>query len=407
MKNVLIWGTGKKARDIFMSLNKYCGSYNITAFGDNDKERVGQTFCGRPVIDSETLLEQNRQIDLIFISASTRSARKEIREQLQKIVTIPIFEDINQLILQRISIDISGFCNARCRWCVTGRKNLGGDGIGKDQYMSYFTFTQLYENLISECIIVPDTEIMLYSWGEPMLNPDYVRIVEYLAEKGQVFSVSTNASIAPMVEKTDAYRNCATFTFSISGFSQKSYDRIHQLRFDKIKENIEKIVDNLYACGFQGDGSLSWHVYKFNMHEMEAAREFAQSLNLRFNAYYPYFNGLSLTQKYLDGQLADEQEDIEHDFIFDHVEGLLGQRPENYRCYLEDVISIDHKGRVVLCCASDEECKDYVWKPVTSLDEVWKLRKQMMQCDTCKLCRKLHFDYWVSFNPEYSDSLCE
>lgn len=404
MKNVLIWGTGKKGQEAFDRLSQYTKSYNITAFGDNDKEKAGQTFHGRPIIGSSMLLGHSIQIDLIFIASS---ANKEIRGQLEKIVTIPIFDNIEQLILSRISIDISGFCNAKCRWCVTGRKNLRGTGAGRDQYMNYVSFTQLYEHLISESIIVPDTEIMLYSWGEPLLNPDYVRIVEYLAEKQQVFSVSTNASVAPLAKKEDTYENCVSFTFSMSGFSQQSYDRIHRLRFDKVKENIKKIVDNIYACGFHGDGRLSWHAYKFNMCEMPDAREFAKSLSIRFNPYYPYFNGLSLTQKYLEGQLADEQEEIEHDFMFDHVEKLLGQRPENYRCWLEEVLSIDHKGRIVLCCASDEECKDYIWQPITSLGEFWTLRRQMMQCDTCKICRKFHFDYWVGYNPEFSDSLCE
>lgn len=408
MKNILIWGAGIWGRKAFDMLSLYQDAYHIVAFGDNDGDKIGKIFCGRPIWGSETL-KRDRQVDLIVVAASAVKMI-EIRKQLEKTVSIPIYvyEDImNRLLLPRISIDISGFCNAKCRWCVTGRRNRRGEHTGKKPYMSYDFFTHLYKHLIDEPIIVPDTEIMLYSWGEPLLNPDYVRIVEYLADKRQLFSVSTNASAAPLSEKADTYRDCAAFTFSMSGFSQQSYDRIHQLRFEKVKENIKRLVDNLHSCGFHGDGSLSWHVYRFNMDEMPAAREFAESLNLRFNAYYPYFNGLSLTQKYMEGQLADEQDDIESDFIFDHVDGLLKQRPEDYRCYLENVISIDHMGRIVLCCASDEECGDFVWSPVKSQDELWTLRRQMMQCDTCKMCREIHFDYWIRNNPELDDGLCK
>ncbi len=407
MKNVLIWGAGVWGKKAFDILSPYKDVYHIVAFGDNDSNKIGKMFCNRPVWGID-MLEQDKQINLIIIAAFADKMAEEIRKQLEKVVLIPIYaydDIINKLLLPRIAIDISGFCNAKCKWCVTGRKNRRGESIGKKEFMSYDFFKRLYDHLIEEPIIMHDTEIMLYSWGEPLLNPDYVRIIEYLAEKRQLFSVSTNASVAPLAKKADTYRDCVAFTFSMSGYSQQSYDRIHQLRFEKVKENVKRLVENMYSCGFHGDGSLSWHVYRFNMHEMPAAREFAKSLNLRFNAYYPYFNGLSLTQKYMEGQLADEQLDIESDFIFDHVDGLLKERPEDYQCYLEHVISIDHKGRIVLCCASDEECRDFVWNPVGAQEELWRLRKQMMQCGTCKMCRKLHFDYWIVNNPGVGDVL--
>lgn len=405
MKNILIWGTGQRGGEAFGKLSRYPEAYNIVAFGDNDVNKIGKTFNERPVWGSNMLI-QNGNIDLILIASS---ATKEIREQLEKIVTIPIYDDMAYLLLSRVSIDISGFCNAKCKWCVTGRRNRKKQGIRCEEYMQYDLFVQIYEYLISKTMIVPETEIMLYSWGEPLLNPDYIRIVEFLAEKRQTFSVSTNASIAPIAEKADAYRDCTAFTFSLPGFSQQSYDRIHQLSFERVKENIKRIVDNIYSHGFHGDSSLSWHVYRFNMHEMEAAHEFAKSLNLRFHAYYPYFNGLSLTEKYLEGHLVDEKDDIKRDFFFDHVDGLLKQRPEEYECFLNKIISIDYKGRLVLCCASDDECRDYVWESVTSVesvDDLWALRGQMLQSDTCKLCRRLHFDYWVGMNPKFGEAMC-
>lgn len=86
---------------------------------------------------------------------------------------------------------------------------------------------------------------------------------------------------------------------------------------------------------------------------------------------------------------------------------MLKQSPEEYECFLNKVISIDYKGRFVLCCASDDECKDYVWESVMSVDDLLTLRGQMLQSDTCKMCRKLHVDYWMQMNPKFMEVSCE
>ena len=183
MKNVLIWGAGVWGKKAFDILSPYKDVYHIVAFGDIDSNKIGKMFCNRPVWGID-MLEQDKQINLIIIAAFADKMAEEIRKQLEKVVLIPIYaydDIINKLLLPRIAIDISGFCNAKCKWCVTGRKNRRGESIGKKEFMSYDFFKRLYDHLIEEPIIMHDKEIMLYSWGEPLLNPDYVRIIEYLA----------------------------------------------------------------------------------------------------------------------------------------------------------------------------------------------------------------------------------
>lgn len=305
---------------------------------------------------------------------------------------------------KRISIDISGFCNAKCKWCVTGWKNRQ-QRYNEVRYMSYDLFVKVYGHLYQNQIIDRNTEIMLYSWGEPFLNKDYIYIIEYLAEHGQIFAVSTNASKVQLTNKIDTYKNCDVFIFSMPGFSQLSYDRIHGFNFEQIKKNIEEINRNLQESGFRGSGLLSFHVYKFNTHEIECAEQFAHSLNLKFNPYYPYFNGNSMTELYLEGKMEDGLKDeAEQELFLSHVEGLLQKRPMNYRCFLENILSIDCEGNLVLCCASDSGCKDYMWESVfeiTSYEQMKAKRQDMLRCDSCKKCRLLGIDYWMAKNPSY------
>ncbi len=399
--NILIWGAGAGGEEVGRLL---CGhrKYKVVAFGDNNQSLWGKKKLQKPIIGLPEL-DHIHNLDGIVIASAYAS---DIAVQLEEVVKVPIYRSIDDLMIRRVSIDISGFCNAKCKWCVTGRKNR----IRQDLHMHYMTcdeFVQLYQHLYRSEIIEKSTEIMLYSWGEPLLNKDYVNIVEYLAEQGQKFSVSTNASKVQLLNRKDAYSNCCAFIFSMPGFSQKSYDRIHGFSFEQIKKNIEELSTNLRETGFVGDGSISFHVYRFNTHEIDLAQEFAESLGLRFNPYYPYFNGNSMTEAYLEDKLEKEiVKEAEEELYLSHVDELLHKRPPEYRCFLENIISIDDRGNLVLCCASDEDCANYIWGnifEISSLEEMKIKRRKILECSSCQKCRQLGIDYWMGNNPAYSN----
>ena len=156
-------------------------------------------------------------------------------------------------------------------------------------------------------LIHPFNEILLYNWGEPFLNPDYFKIIEFLNEKNQVYSLSTNASVLKLANEkinSNIYSTCKTVVFSMPGFSQNSYDKIHGFSIEKIKENIQLLITNMREKGFNGDGILSYHVYQFSKKELEEAKEFSIKLDLKFIPIYSYFAGWSLMEKYLTNALS-------------------------------------------------------------------------------------------------------
>lgn len=400
-QKILIWGTAARGERTYELLKEH-RRYEIAAFGDNNRELWGSRKHGQPVIGADELQTETGIGGIVIAS----SKMEEIRIQLSQLISIPIYGCVDELMFERIAIDISGCCNAKCRYCVTGVKNRHQEFCL--HVMSYEAFVQLYEHLYQSHIIETATEIMLYSWGEPFLNPDYVPIVEYLAEKGQRFSVSTNASAVKRVSRTDAYRNCCAFIFSMPGFSQESYDRIHGFSFEQIRKNITEINQDLRENGFAGEGSISFHVYRFNTSELGQAKQFAETQGLRFHPYYPYFNGNSMTQAYLEGSMDPAvREEAQRELFLSHVEALIQERPRDYRCFLEDIISIDCDGRLVLCCASDDGCMDHIWGSaldVGSFEDMKKLRREMLKCSSCQTCRRLGIDYWMGNNPAYQDT---
>lgn len=400
-KLVLIWGAGLRGENIYQLLKTH-ESYEIVAFGDNNKELWGQEKFHLPIVSAESIINFH-DLECIIIAAADAI---KIEEQLKQITDIPVYKSIDDLMVQRISIDISGFCNAKCKWCVTGQKNRQS-GCIDTRYMSYVKFKDIYEHLYQNGIIARNTEIMLYNWGEPLLNRDYLQIIDFLAEQGQKFSVSTNASKLQLTQRKDAYKNCRIFIFSMPGFSQASYDRMHGFSFDKIRENIIKLNENIKAHGFSGDGSISFHVYQFNHDEIANAKKFSQDLGLRFNPYYPYFNGNSMTEEFLENRMnAKTLKEAMEELHMTHVKELLKKRPKDYKCFLKNIISIDCEGNLILCCAADSKLADYNWGSifqVSSFEQMKAKRKEMLQCQSCQTCRKLGIDYWIGNNPVYQE----
>lgn len=398
-REIVIWGTGQRAEETYTFLRDN-PLFQVVAFGENNSKLWGSKKYNLPVISLEEVKKLQNISDIVIAS----SAYEEIRKQLEREIGIPVYNKIDDLIYTRIAIDISGCCNAKCAWCVTGRKNRE-QAVDVNSYMNYEEFTKLYNHMISSGMIIKNTEIMLYSWGEPFLNKDYLKIIDYLSEEQQKFSVSTNASVIKLTNNDFSYKNCCTFVVSMPGFSQESYDKIHGFCFERMKQNIVRLVNNVRSAGFGGDLLLSYHVYKFNRHEINAAKRFAEDLGMRFNPYYPYFNGNSMTEAYLENRLSTSmlEEAKEHLFL-DHVKDLISRRPDNYRCFLENIISIDYKGRLVLCCASDPQVSDYYWGSIMeihSLKELQEKRRQMLKCSSCNKCRKLGIDYWMERNPAF------
>ena len=399
MESIIIWGAGYRGHLAYQYLKKH-RRYKVVAFGDNDAKKQGNFIEGILVIGEQDLVRYS-EVKYIVIASEYFC---EIKKQLQGKYRFKVIESIEKIMNTRIVIEITGWCNARCKWCVTGRSNISCKNK-KTDYMDINKFKQIYRHLYDKEMIEKSTEIMLYSWGEPFLNKDYIEIIEYLAEEGQQYAVSTNASVVRMANKKDTYKYCNAFVISMPGFSQKSYDKMHGFQIDKIKDNIQKLVKNIFDCGFKGEAMISYHVYKHNQKEIIEAKAFADELRIQFNAYYPYFAGNSIMAAYLRKELSvNIVDDANNDMFLGFVDELRDERPADYVCSVKDIIPFDHNGNMVVCCACDNEMPGYYIKNVLDIknyDDLMEIRKDILTCEACKICRSLKMDYWLDNNPHY------
>lgn len=388
----MIWGTKEKGQRAYKVL-KNSRSYEVVAFGDNDPNMIGSELFGIPVIGISDL---NIRRDLDAVVIASRYFR-EITSQLREVIEIPIYSTYTELIYDEVYVDISGCCNAKCKWCMTGKKNREGGASNHQVFMDFDSFKKLYNYLYKTRIIEKSTKINLYNWGEPLLNKNFPEIISFLSEQRHLYGVSTNASVVRLVDDIEAYRYCNYIIFSMPGFSQESYNRIHGFSFERIKENIIKIVDNARAHGFEGTAIISFHVYKFNISEMEKAKEFADKYEIVFSPKYAYLNGGSMLMDFFEDNSSVEG--AEEDMFLSFAKPLASRRKQDYRCKNEDILALDWDGSILTCCCDDVNRWGSIFN-VHSFNELCQLRKKILQCDFCQKCRNYGIDYWLGNQPK-------
>lgn len=282
-----------------------------------------------------------------------------------------------------VNFDIVGGCNAKCPLCVTARTTFGKP----IQFISIENFTRAIDELIERRLVKKGvTSIHLYNWGEPILHPKLNEIVDVLRERNLQFGISTNASKATsFVNKTD---HCQHFIFSVPGFSQDSYDKIHGLKFDKIVRNMKATIINLRDTGYSGPIRLAFHTYKFNIEEeLPLAREWCKENGVTLEAYTAYINDYDPMVRYMQGDLYQgEQAYFEENLILDYVDDLVASRPDDWQCpQWKKSLTMNHRSEVMLCCVVPEEHEAY------SLGSLYDLSNEQIdhgkttstECDTC------------------------
>lgn len=240
-----------------------------------------------------------------------------------------------------VYMDIVNKCNARCYYCKTGQSNLSGYSNRFPRYdMDVNAFDKLVTHLLNYKIITPDCMFRIYNWYEPTLNPHLPDIINYMHDKGLRLDMSTNASVLPEFSRIRTCDHYYGILFSMPGFSQKSYDRIHGFQFEKVKDNIKRTMEELRKRDFHGDAYINYHLYQFNIDEVYAAKEFADEVGIRLHTMFAYFNGTRGFAEYITETMPPEiMTRASKDLFFYFVEDLLKEK-EKYDEIFEEPPSI-------------------------------------------------------------------
>ena len=265
-----------------------------------------------------------------------------------------------------------------------GMEHNGGGIVDLEKFKE--TIQSLFERNIADI----NTTFHLYNWGEPFLHPKFSEIISFLSKRDIKFHLSSNFSIIPKNISKDSFKTCQGITISMPGFSQSSYDKIHQFKFKKILENINSVLDFIPAEKLQ----VSYHLYQFNITEIKQAQEYFKNLGIQVFSSFAYFNDYNMATKYLQNELSIEEfKKVSKDLLLYYVDNLLEEMPKDYICPQFSMMTIDENCNIIQCCGTPSSSKDYfVCNTKDFKEDIFLNRKNR---DICKECYATKWVYWA------------
>ena len=295
-----------------------------------------------------------------------------------------IFE--REYMFSGVYYEISKHCNAKCRWCQTGYSNISYNSksiCGSEKSFAEINgIDKAIVHLLSYNMINNDTVIAFFNWGEPTLHPKFREIINSVSKYRLKIDYSTNASIKVMFDQNDDLSCLNTITLSMCGFSQESYNKIHGFNFYRIKQNIEEMIYNCREYGFKGKHVISYHLYQFNIHELNYAIEFAEKNEIFIKPVIAFINDEKRLRQYIKNELEyHELKSMSQDLLLNYTADNLERIPANSKCTQFRDIVIDTDGDIITCCLNSKKYKKV--SDVFSVNEINRWRYNSHQCREC------------------------
>jgi MoaA/NifB/PqqE/SkfB family radical SAM enzyme len=176
------------------------------------------------------------------------------------------------------------------------------------------------------------------------------------------------------------------------GFSQQSYDRIHKFEFDRITENIRTIASDLRSAGYKKRIQILFHIYRFNAEELRECQRFANDLGISLAFYDAYVNDWWQLEALVHNTLPDEKRRKMLDDLF-ISETQWSNAPNGWPCPQWDLMVIDERGNVPVCCNLPNNHPSY---SLGALDNgIAKRLQNRPNLPICKTCMESGMSYYT------------
>jgi len=285
-------------------------------------------------------------------------------------------KEFEQLIPSVFTVETVIGCNLKCPECATG-----GDIIKRKKgWMPFEQFKIIADKIRPFC-----KYLFLHNWGEPMLNKDIFKIIEYASSFTRT-NISTNCQTLTEETTERLIRSGVTdLIVSIDGFTQEVYEKY------RVGGNVQKA---LWALKTLSDLNAKYGnkvrlmpqfcVFKHNQHEMGLFGEFCHSIGLGASFKTPYIRANSRYEN-VDKYTRPRYSDIRD--IREAMKACTSPK-EDF------VILVD--GSCVMCCYDHNGVTNYGNIYQQEVLEIWNHPKY----------KKERWDILTGNAPEYCTENC-
>ena len=175
-----------------------------------------------------------------------------------------------------IELDLTNLCNNNCPSCTGNKQNKCS--------LSFKQIKQIVDELAYE---FEAKSIIISGGGEPLLHPEFVRILKYIKNKGLKIGLNSNG-LALDEEKAKAIIECCSyFRISLDAGTKEMYKKTHgmdETTFQKVIENIKMFTQLkkelngkiVWGTGFLTSEMTKQDILNFFKLSKECGVDFAQ-----------------------------------------------------------------------------------------------------------------------------------
>lgn len=389
-RKLYIWGSGHFGASISCAL----GRIGLKLTGFMDTNMAGCEFLGFPVEKPETILVQGKEDVYIFISAFLfKDEMARLCEEYGFIQKVDYLTH-SEIKTYHFEIDVSGVCNLRCITCPRGNLEFQRQ---QDGMMSVDNYKKVLNKLLQENPLLSD--VQLYSWGEPLLNPELPEIIAYTVSKGVAAAISSNLSLKCDLESV-LKAGPTWFRISLSGFDEKSYSMIHRGgQWELIIDNMKKLSELREKFAPKMFVDVNYHLYKHNIDGVSKIAELCKELGFIFRTNYAFLDPLDILLEYINGKpLPAYAEEGRKQLLLDIDEAIrLSRESIQYDCVSQNSFVI-HSDLSFRRCTHLYSNKENILAENFLEQTLENILRRAEECEICSKCRqagihRFHFAY--------------
>jgi MoaA/NifB/PqqE/SkfB family radical SAM enzyme len=178
-------------------------------------------------------------------------------------------------------VDPVNVCNLRCPLCPTGTNDL----LRKRGTMPLDEFKHTIDHIAPWAY-----EVVLYNWGEPLLNKHIFEMIRYARGKNLATSMSSNFTFLPGDGIDNLIRSgLENISISIDGATPETYARYRVGGdFNAVLANLKALIARRRELG-SPTPVVEWQfiVMRQNEHEIEQARRLAREVGVDLISFIP------------------------------------------------------------------------------------------------------------------------